>query len=647
MTAAVLIIGMGVVGVLTLQLRQQLIAATDSFVDEQRVADRIVRAVMRQLAVSSALPSSGSDLARQEFQDAGEILYEQVRRYLFRDLSAEERLQLEEIREEQQRLEVAAARASDLFSRGLVEEAEASRDAMIGHAFDFLGAMEAFLRLREAELEALQVRQTTTITILFGGVALLGLLLVFGPLYIGSLLNHRVARPIQQLAAASGRLEAGELSVRVPPGEDLEFRILSDGFNRMAEGLEKMTRDLEARNDELAHALQELRTTQDELIQAEKLGAMGRMAAGLAHELNNPLATVLGYSQLLAERLDREKEDSWGRELRRDFLGPIVQEAERAQHLVRNFLYFARKPDMKLGSIHLKEAFDVVTALRKYSFQQIGLELEVVIDPGLHVRAEPQMLQSVLLNLVTNAMDAMAPAGKGSLRVTAERADGWIRVTFQDSGPGLSDPDRVFEPFYTTKPPGQGTGLGLALTHRFMTLFGGHVTAENVPTGGGLFTLVFPEGLPPSAEVRDGEAGGFVAPVAQALQPGSPDATRTVLVVEDEAPLRRLQERALKGLNVHVLLADSAAEARRLLAAHQVDAIVCDVKMPGESGLSFFAWLRETNPDLAEHLVFVTGDAGHPDLQELMEKNPHQVLWKPFQMDEYRSRVLTVLGGIT
>lgn len=638
-TLVVIVVGSGLL-VVGDRIRGELAEATAVLLDEQRVGDAMTQAVMRQLTVASQFPLQGDSVQTAPFIAAGLVVHDRVRDYLFRDLDTEERLQIELMREEHERLEVAALRAAELYRRGIGTEGDASLQEATIHASAFVEEMGTFLEGREADVLALQARQAELFRRLnwAGGAAALTILLI--SVLAAWELHRRVTRPLSELVDAVDAVGAGDLSVRVPEGQDDEFRSLAGGFNRMAENLETASDRLQTRNAELATALESLRTAQDELVQSEKLSAIGRMTAGFAHELNNPLASVLGYAQLLVDRIGETVE---GREVDvgEEYLRPILQEATRAQHLVQNLLHASRSPDSEVSAVCLRDVLDVVVPLRAYAFQQAGLAIEVQVDERLCVRAEPQRLQGILLNLVNNAFDAMEPRGRGTLAIAAARDDDRVEIVIQDDGPGFEQLDRVFEPFFTTKPVGEGTGLGLSMVHQSIRAFGGEVVAENREEGGARVVVRLPWAEAPELPAPSAGPRPRTAPSAE-----SRDRAVRVLVVEDEALLRSLQERILTRLPAEVLLAGSVAEARDLLADHEVDLVVSDVKMPGESGLSFYRWVEEHRPDLTDRFLFVTGDLSGDSLVALAERHPDRFLTKPFQVTDYLQRVRRILQTI-
>jgi C4-dicarboxylate-specific signal transduction histidine kinase/CheY-like chemotaxis protein len=625
------------VAVINERMREALADESRSIRDEQRIANDIIGGVMRQLVTVSSMAEGADSSLRREFDAAGAVVFEGLQTYLFRNLNPQQRLQIETVKEGYQRMEVSALRASRLQAMQDGATAALARQETMRHGLDLLGALEGFLRLREADLERLERRQAVilrTVWVGGGGLALLvGLLL---SLLIARFLGRQVTRPLGELAAATTRIGAGELSTRVPVDYDHEFHILATSFNQMAGQLATAQQSLADRNAALEGALEQVRLAQEEVVQSEKLSAVGRMTAGLAHELNNPLASVLGFSELLASEV-RERA-VLPADVAAGYIEPIVREATRARLLIRSLLQFARRAGAEIGPVSLRGAMEVATRLRRHAFEQAGLRLELAPIPAVAVLAEEQQLQSVFINIMNNALDAMEPAGQGTLRIRAAAVAGLVTVEFEDEGPGMAQPDRVFEPFYTTKEVGQGTGLGLALAQRFIESFGGTLRALNLPDRGARVTLQLREA--PTDAVRD--AGSEAAATLPA--PARTATGRTVLVVEDEPHLQRLVAQLLGRIGVRALVAGTAAEGRALLAREVVDAIVSDVKMPGESGLDFHRWVEREHPALVERFLFMTGDVDTPDLAEIAETRPRSLIRKPFAVAELLARVQEVLG---
>lgn len=638
LTVVFLVAILSLVFMVGVRVRGQMSAAITSTIVEQKMADEIVRGVLRQLAIVS-VPTANQDSAMQrEFDEVGGAVESELRQYLFRSLTIEERTQIERVKEAHRSMEITAARVLVLPPGGPDRSAE-TRVETVNFAFTLIDALEEFARLRESGLADTMREQERLVQqlLLLGGVLLL--VLVGGGLWVlKRFVDRHMVTPLHVLTAAASRIGRGDLSARVPTQYDREFQSLAAAFNRMSTRLDEARSELEGERTALAEALDQVQSAQSELIQAEKLGALGRMTAGLAHELNNPLATVLGYSELLAASLEREATADKD-ELKASYVDPIVREARRARLLVRSLLQFTRRTESVVGPVRLRDALRVVEELRRFAFEQAGVELDLQDVPDFVIVGERQRMQGVFLNIMNNALDVLSPRGTGMLVVRAERDGEWVRVAFEDNGPGLSDLDRVFEPFFTTKEVGKGTGLGLALAERFMDSFGGRITAENRAEGGARFMLSFlaSDESPPKVATLDTPPSASSLPLRVATR------RQAVLVVEDEVHLQRLHRSLLARLDVDVEIAGTVAEARPMVEGRSYDVIISDVKMPGESGLEFYRWMLSRDAGIMDHFLFVTGDVADPELAEIADERPQAFLLKPFDAREYLARVASLL----
>jgi two-component system NtrC family sensor kinase len=410
----------------------------------------------------------------------------------------------------------------------------------------------------------------------------------------------------------------------------------------MADHLEQSSDILEDRNQELADTLAQLRTAQAELAESAKLSGLGEMLAGLAHELNNPMASVLGYAELLQAELRGASGDEAWDPLR--FVDPLVTEGIRARDLICSLLQFSRTSDTTLESVDVAAALDVAIGLRGFAFARAGLALETDVEPDLIVIAEAQRLQQVFVNILNNALAAMEAGAGTTLRVSVRRFGDRVEVLFDDDGPGISDVAKIFEPFFTTKSVGEGTGLGLTLVHRFQEEFGGSVAAGTSPDGGARFVLTYRVGEP--TRVESPEDAETLTP--ELIGPGNGKGGRLkVLLAEDEASIRDFQVQMLQRLDVEVVTVDTAAAAQAVLQREHVDVIVSDVRMPGEmNGADLFQWIRSERPEFTDRFMFVTGDVHDQLLVEWFEQYPDRFLIKPFRMKEYLERVGQMLNQV-
>jgi signal transduction histidine kinase len=250
--------------------------------------------------------------------------------------------------------------------------------------------------------------------------------------------------------------------------------------------------------DESRHSYENLQRLQSHLVQKEKLASLGQLVAGAAHEINNPLAAILGYSELLASQPALRGEQA-------AMAQKIGQQARRTRDLVADLLSFSQSPSEKalvdLGAL-------VQRALQMHDVQIKGKNIRVqsVLEPELpRVWGNGNQLLHTFLHLTENAIDALTDVGGGALLVTARHLRSEIVVEFSDSGPGMADPERVFDPFYTTKPVGKGTGLGLSAAYGVVQEHQAHISCRNNPEGGAIFTLRFPAVVQAAAAVQSSQ----------------------------------------------------------------------------------------------------------------------------------------------
>ena len=307
------------------------------------------------------------------------------------------------------------------------------------------------------------------------------------------LLTYFIVRPIDRLRLASERLAAGRLRTRVPVQGAAEVARLAATFNQMAAQLREDRAALQDRLEELERTTAELTTAQEQLIRSARLAAVGRLSAGVAHEIGNPLAAIRGLLDLMQMGdLDQEEE--------REFVGRIQRETERIHHTIRDLLDFSRNEPAQAvrieSSADLSEVVSDTVKLIDRQTRFRGIELALALDDGLpRVRGDHERLRQLLLNLLFNAADALG--GKGRIEVRASNGGGVVQLTVQDDGPGIDSEiiEQVFDPFVTTKAAGQGTGLGLAVCYTIVERLGGSIEAANREEGGAAFEVRLPAAL--------------------------------------------------------------------------------------------------------------------------------------------------------
>ena len=384
---------------------------------------------------------------------------------------------------------------------------------------------------------------------------------------------------------------------------------------------EKLLREGEQRAN---RALEELKTAQEGLIQSEKLSAIGEVVAGIAHELNNPLMAIEGFSELLASGDVPPKA--------RERAERIVKQAQRASRIVHNLVSFARKREVQMGPVNLNELMGTILEIKTYDLRVSSIEIELGLATDLpEALGDATQLQSVLLNLINNAQDAMVGSGGQTLKLTTERRDDMVRVSVVDDGPGIR-PDhlmKVFDPFFTTKEVGRGTGLGLNICHGIVGQHGGRIWVESVYGNGATFHVEIPV-----APVDGSEGPGDVP-----TDTSDGRAKGRLLVIDDEERIRELAAGALGGMGYEVDTASGARKALALLENGNYDLLLVDIRMPDMDGIEFYQTLTSVAPSFAARVVFFTGDTAGPRTQSFLASSGRPYLSKPVGLEQLRSIV--------
>ena len=377
----------------------------------------------------------------------------------------------------------------------------------------------------------------------------------------------------------------------------------------------------------------ESRDLYQQLLQAEKMAALGQTISGVAHELNNPLATILSWAERLAERTADPPA--------RRGIDVILGEAERAARIVRNLLTFARKRQSTRTMIDVNQVVTDTLALRAYEHRLTNISVNTALASGLpQVFADPHQIQQVLLNLVINAQQAMLSVhGRGSLvvRTWHNSQDDAVAIEVNDDGPGIPVDVRtkIFDPFFTTKEVGKGTGLGLTVAYAIVQEHGGHIRVESRPGRGASFVVELPVSGGAEATPRPASPG---APSMEAVRGAA------VLLVEDERALAAVVSEALTEAGLDVDYASDGEEALARMRQKTYDAIVCDLKMPRVDGITFYRAIAAATPALARRVIFVTGDIAGTDAERFLEESGCRWLAKPFRLGDLLRAVRETLA---
>jgi two-component system NtrC family sensor kinase len=418
-----------------------------------------------------------------------------------------------------------------------------------------------------------------------------------------------------------------------------------------------------------------------QLLQAEKMAALGTTISGVAHELNNPLATILTWAERLTER---ELDGSTRRGLE-----TILREAERAARIVRNLLTFARKRHTTRAMVDINQVVRETLSLRAYEQRVTNISVIDALASGIpQVFADPHQIQQVLLNLVINAEQAMLTSnGRGTLMVRTWQDPGHESVVLEvnDDGPGVPEDVRtkIFDPFFTTKEVGKGTGLGLTVAYAIVEEHGGRMWLTSEPGAGASFYVELPvaggklKALAPGELEGEAAGGGEAAdeigrvpdlaameepgrsswtgsganpvPRVQIVGPAQGGGARrldspAVLIVEDETALASAMAESFSDAGFLVDHAGDGEEAMARLDGGHYDVIISDLKMPRMDGIQLFGALRERHPDMAGRIMFVTGDVIGTDADRFLADSGCRWLAKPFRLNELLRIAKEVMG---
>ena len=380
---------------------------------------------------------------------------------------------------------------------------------------------------------------------------------------------------------------------------------------------------------ELEARVRQLEASQEQLLQAGKLAAVGQLVSGVAHEINNPLAVIVGQAQLLGRRLTDP--DHAQRVVR------IRTSGLQAAKIVRELQTFVRPRPREVGRVDLRDVIGRILALREDALRIAGVALlrDVPAAPTM-VTGDASQLEQVLMNLMLNAEQALAGRSNARIAIRLQAERGRVRVTVADTGPGIPADvlPRIFEPFFSTKAVGQGTGLGLSICYSIVQSHGGRLTADSRPGLGATFVVDLPahddakEALPPAAAPRVRLFGGG-----------------RVLVVDDEEDVGRMLSDLLLELGATATVVGDAETAWRVLMreGRVFDAITLDLRMSGVSGQALYERFEARVPAAAARVIFVTGDTADAETEAFLKKAGRPVLAKPVSLEPLADALVPLL----
>jgi len=394
----------------------------------------------------------------------------------------------------------------------------------------------------------------------------------------------------------------------------------------------------------------EKRRLQEQLLQSEKMSAIGQLIAGVAHDLNNPLASVVGFSDLLGEAADVPPRLA-------EPLAVIRQEAERASAIVRNLLSFARRQEGERQLQSIRPILESTHQLLKNQLMAARIELTLEFEPGLpEVAVHANQIKQVFVNIINNAAQAIATTkegaggaggggrGGGRIEISTRCEPDGLSVNISDNGPGIPEDvaQHVFEPFFSTKSEGEGTGLGLSICLGIVKEHGGSMRVDPGGAGSGrgaTFTVELPTGVRPESSPlgRTGQSRASAEPA-----PTERLERLRVLVVDDEPHILHYMQATLESWGHEVVVARDGSQALKRALMQPFDIIICDLRMPRLGGREMFQTLARMHPTVAERIIFATGDTVRGDTLQFLEELGRPFLQKPFKLDALRR----VLAGV-
>jgi signal transduction histidine kinase/CheY-like chemotaxis protein len=441
-------------------------------------------------------------------------------------------------------------------------------------------------------------------------------------------------------SVASGASE-NEVAAAVDVDSNNELDLMVNGFNNMLAVIETRDRSLKKAHTELEEGIRALHQKEEELRQSQKMEAIGLLAGGVAHDFNNILMVVSGFSELALRSLDVDHEA-------RACIEEVQKASKSASLLTRQLLAIGRKQVFRPKVINLN---NLISELEKILRTVIGesIELTIQLDADLHhVLADPSQIEQVLLNLTLNSKDAIADNGKiciatantDPLEGPARQHNYFLQtphvvITVSDSGCGMdkTSQSRMFEPFFTTKAQGKGTGLGLSTVHGIVKQNGGHIRVESEPGHGTVIRIYLPRAT--QAMARAAEAGGI----------GTFDGSETILVVEDEPDVRRIVCKLLTTRGYNVLEASGPIEALTLFKrfSDRIDLLLTDIIMPVMNGRQLYEQIALLQPGIKT--LFISGYTNGVINDGGIQPAGVNFLQKPFAPDELTAKVRMILHG--
>lgn len=411
-----------------------------------------------------------------------------------------------------------------------------------------------------------------------------------------------------------------------------EVQSQTEELNASNEELRVLNEDLESKNRELREANRKIMEDEIEqkallqkLAQSEKLSSLGEIVSGVAHELNNPLTAIMGFSDLL---LDKDLPETAKKQLKM-----INEASQRSKRIIDNLLTFARayKPEKRYND--LNSVINGTLDLKEYQLRVNNIDVELKLDPSLpKTMLDEHQLQQVFLNLINNSQHAISEKGGvgGRISITTTVQDNIIRATVSDTGKGIADDSikKIFDPFFTTKDVGVGTGLGLSISYGIIREHGGNIYATSRPGEGATFIVELPV-----IKIAEDSAPA-IASTHEKSQLSIKG--KRALVLDDEDVILSLIGEVLLDSGFHVKTAVTGDAALNLLSEEDYDLIISDIKMRGMNGKEFYRKVKSIKPDAANKIIFISGDSASEETQRFLKEAGNLFLKKPFAIEDLK-----------
>lgn len=497
-------------------------------------------------------------------------------------------------------------------------------------------ALSATARAQFAQLRRATDRLATYTRILRGVLLALGIFPVLVMLWFRRAHRLHIWEPLEHLHQLVLDVKRGNLDISGTVPVTIELGSVTSAFLKMAAELRDMRASLEEKVHQRA---MQLEAAQKDLLRAAKLASLGQLVSGVAHEINNPLTSILGFSEVVLA--DGKLTDPARNQVR-----TMRDEALRLKHLVANLSQFAVRTPQQLHRLDLRTVFDRLLELRSYQLAANNIRLKYRrAEKPVWIKGDHDALLEMILQLVLNAEQAIRQSAEsGEIRLVCEASPEHAVISVADSGCGMSNEmcESAFDPFFTTRPSCRVAGLGLSVCHGIVEQHGGQITVESELNVGTTFRIRLPLAIKePKSNKKSGKpAENTGADSRQQLRDSPTDSDR-ILAIDDEADILSLVTEALSSPRGKVVTLQDSTQLENALQQGPFDAVLCDLKMPGRDGLSVLRELRKQQPELAGRFVLMTGNLADAD-RAANELKGVPILAKPFTLSRLREVVATV-----